>query len=91
MDRRRHNRKNLSIPIDYTFSILEFHEAKKIHGNGITTDMSDNGLGLVTDLLLEPGHVLIINNMLKTLFQKVAVVRWAMQSDNSFRIGLEFR
>lgn len=90
-EKRIYPRRSLEIPVEYSMSILEFREMKKIHLKGMTTDISDKGLGLVTEYPLEPGHVLVVNNCSRTLFQKTAIVRWTKPIDASFRVGLEFK
>lgn len=87
--KRKHPRKSLSIPITYSVNVLEFLELKKIHKKAMTTDISDKGIGLITDYPLEPGHVLILSNSDRNLSQKIAIVRWAMKSHDSYRVGLE--
>jgi hypothetical protein len=89
-NRRRHLRKDSSIPVEYSVNILEFRELKKIHRSAVSTDISDKGIGLITDYPLEPGHVLILSSRDSALLQKIAIVRWTMQASGSYRIGLEF-
>lgn len=89
-NRRKYPRKNSSIPVKYTVNILEFRELKKIHRSGMATDISDKGMGLITDYPLEPGHVLILTDSDRTLFPKIAIVRWSTRISDSYRIGLEF-
>lgn len=89
--RRRYPRKSFAIPVEYSVSRLEFRELKKVHKSGMTTDISDKGLGLITDFPLEPGHVLILNsNDNSHPFPKIAIVRWTIPITNSYRVGLEF-
>lgn len=89
-DRRRYPRRDSSIPVTYSVSIIEFRELKKVRGSGMATDISDKGLGLITDYPLEPGHVLILSNSDSALFPKIAIVRWVTRISDSYRIGLEF-
>jgi len=89
-ERRRYPRKGSEIPVEYSLSVLEFRELKKVRGRGIATDISDKGMGLITDYPLEPGHVLVLSNSDRNLFPKIAIVRWVSKLSDSYRIGLEF-
>jgi len=77
-DKRRYPRKNLEMPVTYSVSVLEFREMKKIHRTAMTIDVSEKGLGLITDYPLEKGHVLIVSNGDSPYFPKIAIVRWTM-------------
>lgn len=87
-ERRKIHRVGYDMPIEYTLSVREFGELRKLDLNGMGFDISEEGMGLYTDYRLEPGHVLNIRDGAGS--RRSAVVRWAAEIDGRFRIGLLF-
>jgi hypothetical protein len=90
-NKRRYPRNGLTVPIGYTVSKVEFRELMKVHREGMTTDISEKGLGMITDYPLEPGQVLTIRDVKDThkgLLNKISVVRWAKPIPDAYRVGL---
>jgi hypothetical protein len=89
-DNKRHNaRKHGPEAID--FSIIGYTNQKDfIPTEGIEgkiTDISETGLGLLTDFPLEAGNLLRFN--FKSL-TKTGVVMWSMKLNGSFKAGIKF-
>ncbi|HEX8947837.1 MAG TPA: PilZ domain-containing protein, partial [Dissulfurispiraceae bacterium] len=55
-----------------------------------TIDISDSGVGLITDHELEPGQVIIFKNKDNPSAHRVAIVQWSMKSGGKYRAGLLF-
>ncbi|MFO0753442.1 MAG: PilZ domain-containing protein [Thermodesulfovibrionales bacterium] len=63
----------------------EFLPESDIKGSII--DMSENGVGILTDTLLEPGMLLKFKNFKES---SMGVVMWTLNSGSRYRIGLKF-
>jgi hypothetical protein len=81
LERRSHNET-----IDFSVSVLEFKELKRLNLNGTGIDINDAGIGIQVDYPLEPGHVLRFNR----IGQKTGIVKWSMKSGNPYRVGIKF-
>lgn len=86
IDRRRFERRPYNETIDFSVSVLEFKELKRLNLNGTGIDINDAGIGIQVDYPLESGHVLRFNGK----GQKTGIVKWSMKSGNSYRIGIIF-
>ncbi|MCC6345865.1 MAG: PilZ domain-containing protein [Nitrospirales bacterium] len=63
----------------------EFLPESDIKGSII--DMSENGVGILTDTLLEPGMLLKFKNFKES---GMGVVMWTLNSGSRYRVGLKF-
>ena len=90
---REHERTSFVTPLKYSVSVLNMQELKKVHNVAVTVDISDEGLGIITDFPVQQGHVLTfeddkqINN---GIFNKAAIVRWTGKIYSQYRAGLKF-
>ena len=80
-ERRPHNKTT-----DFSVSVLEVKELKRLNLNGTGMDISDAGIGIQVDYPLESGHVLRFNGT----GQKAGIVKWSMKSGNTYRVGIKF-
>jgi hypothetical protein len=87
-ERRRHQRGGYDMPVEYTLSVLEFGDLQKLDLAGMGVDMSEEGMGFFTDYGLQPGHVIRIRNGDGS--PRAAVVRWVVELDATFRVGVLF-
>lgn len=55
--------------------------------SGTLIDISQNGLGFLTDVPLKPGNVLKFDNLDAC---NSGIVMWTIQSDKSYRVGVRF-
>jgi c-di-GMP-binding flagellar brake protein YcgR len=70
-----------------------------IPGNGVSVDISEGGLGMITDHALNKGDILFFEKEIKEEEIKInkiapvaAIVRWAKEIEqNKYRAGLVFR
>ena len=90
---REHERTSFVTPLKYSVSVLNMQELKKVHNVAVSVDISDEGLGIITDFPVQQGHVLTfeddqqINN---GIFKKAAIVRWTGKIHSQYRAGLKF-
>jgi len=90
---REHERTSFITPLKYSVSVLNMQELKKVHNVAVSVDISDDGLGIITDFPVQQGHVLTfedhkeINN---GIFKKAAIVRWTGKIHSQYRAGLKF-
>ncbi|MBM4140072.1 MAG: hypothetical protein FJ242_01040 [Nitrospira sp.] len=85
-ERRRIKRIKYHGLIDFSVSVLEFKELKRLNLNGTGIDINDAGIGIHVDYPLESGHVLRFNG----IGQKAGIVKWSMKFGNTYRIGIIF-
>lgn len=85
-EKRQHQRK------PYTTSLKYYREGEPETTPHTSTsiDMSDSGVGLITDHELEPGQVVVFKNKENPSVQKMAIVQWSMKSGGKYRAGLLF-
>jgi c-di-GMP-binding flagellar brake protein YcgR len=90
---REHERRPFITPLKYSVSVINMQELKKVHTVAVSVDVSDEGLGIITDFPVQQGHVLTfegdkqINN---SIFKKAAIVRWTGKIHSQYRAGLQF-
>ncbi len=86
IDIRHFERSPYNETIDFSVSVFEFKELKRLNLNGTGIDISDAGIGIRADYPLESGHVLRFNGKV----QKTGIVIWSMKSENTYRVGVKF-
>lgn len=84
-EKRRH--KRLVYNASFEYSMLG--RPLKTFKPGISVDISESGIGIVSDSNLEPGQVIILKENNKSEY-KVAVVKWSMKIGDKYRAGLMF-
>jgi|YNPNPStandDraft_1061719.scaffolds.fasta_scaffold111918_2 hypothetical protein len=87
MDNRNFERKEEHKEIEYTVTVLDLKELKKITKKAKLIDSSEGGLGILTDYPLEPGHVLTLGNGFS---KQIGIVRWSDREDSYYRVGIKF-
>ena len=85
-ERRRIKRINYHGLIDFSVSVHEFKELKRLNLNGTGIDINDAGIGIQVDYPLESGYVLRFNG----IGQKAGIVKWSMKFGNTYRVGIKF-
>ncbi len=85
-ERRKQKRIGYDMPFEYSLSILEFKELRRVSASARGIDFSEEGMGFFTDILLEPGHVLRIRNSDGS--SQTAMVRWVGEFDGKVRVGV---
>ena len=89
-EQRKHKREACSISLDFTILFTQSSEFKRLKATGKTIDKSPQGLGIVTDFPLEPGHVLEWDDQHNKGNLHIAMVKWSRQFDNDYRAGLVY-
>lgn len=65
-------------------------ECIKTFRPGTSVNVSESGVGIVTDCALEPGQVIIFRSKQEEADIKIAVVQWTMKTGRTNRAGLKF-
>ncbi|MCL4492028.1 MAG: PilZ domain-containing protein [Nitrospirae bacterium] len=89
-DKRQHERAPLAEVV--TFSVVgSFDGLREFWPEpdrvGTLVDISENGIGLMTDTLLEPGMLLEFNRNSNI---KPCVVMWALDAGSKYKVGLKY-
>ena len=87
VERRKFARRPYQENIDFSVSVLDVHELKRVVLKGTGTDISTAGLGIHGDTMVEPGHVLIFNS---SMGRESGIVIWTMKSGDRHRFGVQF-
>ncbi len=87
MERRNSERREDQREIEYTVTVLDLKELRKLTKKAELVDTSEAGIGIVTDYPLEPGHVLTLGDGFS---KKIGIVRWSEREDNLYRVGIKF-
>lgn len=82
VQKRRRPRAESSLPVSYFFHDSAAHPRHQAR----TVDVSDEGLGILTESLLETGSVITLRQGSDSW--RTAVVRWVVQDGEAFRVGL---
>jgi hypothetical protein len=80
-------------PVRYSVSALDMRALKEIIGIAVSIDIGKGGMGILTDVPLEKGHVLTFEDAITIkdhLAKKAAVVKWTGKIDGKYRAGLQF-
>ncbi len=85
-EQRRHQRKQCETTLDFR----KKGEAKGTVYRGICTDISESGLGIVTDIELQPGELLSFLKKDSQSILKSAVVIWSTNYEKKCKAGLMF-
>lgn len=89
---RRYTRVPFARTITYMVSVLDFSVVRRIQDSGISSDISAEGLCLITGYPLETGHVFILEDSYKRpdADKKLGVVKWVSQvGENRYRAGVQ--
>jgi len=90
---RRYKRRPFVAPIKYHLLVTDKGKLEKIYGNGVLVDISEGGLGMITDYPLEVEHILIFQDEvnINNITARASVVKWALEMEkNKYRVGMEF-
>jgi hypothetical protein len=66
--------------------MLEFTNLNRYEAYGTAVDKSDEGLGFVTDIRLQPGHIIRIKNEDDSFV--TAEVKWVGAIEGKYRVGV---
>ena len=92
-DLREHERTSFITPLKYSVSVQNMQELQKVHDVAVSVDISDEGIGIITDFPVQQGYVLTFEadkKINKGIFKKAAIVRWTGKIHSQYRAGLKF-
>ena len=79
--------------LEYSVTVVDDKEPKKIEDIAVCVDLSSRGIGILTNHPLRAGHIVDFKNSEKPdlLSAKRAEVKWTEKIDDSiYRAGLKF-
>ncbi len=85
-ERRRHPRSSNTTSLRY----YKEGEPETTPHTSTSIDISESGMGIVTEQELEPGQIIIFKNKENPEIRKIAIVQWSMKSGGKYRAGLLF-
>lgn len=85
-ERRKHHRRFYNTDLRY----YREGEPETKSYSSTSIDISDSGIGIITDHELEPGQVIIFKNKENPTVHRIAIVQWSMKSGGKYRAGLLF-
>ena len=91
-DRRKEKRFSYSANIEFTVLSTSMQDLRhqKIQTEGEIINASKSGIGIMTSLPLEPGHVLMWDDQHLKGKLHIALVKWVREENSSCRAGLTF-
>jgi len=81
-EKRKFERRPFIKTINYS---VKLHKSSNVNADII--DISTEGVGIRTDYLLEPGHVLRFK---KGMGHEAGIVKWSMMVVDAYRVGIKF-
>jgi hypothetical protein len=93
LEKRKYERRPFVKVFRYYIQPPHMEKIKKIGCEGVSTDISKGGLGMVTDYPLRRGDVLFFEPEIDAndFTVKASTVAWASEIENNiYRVGLEF-
>jgi c-di-GMP-binding flagellar brake protein YcgR len=93
--RRKYERKPYVTPLRYYLTALDMDKlkVKEIEYGGVSVDICEGGLGMITDYPLNEGDILFFKDEIKVnnFIATSGVVKWLQRlADTTYRLGLEF-
>jgi hypothetical protein len=85
-EQRKYPRVGYDMPLSFSVSVLEFADFRRVEAFGHLMDRSEEGMGLLTDVRLEPGHVIKIKGEDGSFVP--AQVMWVGEIDGRYRVGV---
>lgn len=85
-ERRRHQRKEYHSE----FEVFLKGMSNQFYCNAVSVDISETGLGLISEGVLEPGQVVLFKNKADASDSKVAIVKWSVKKDRKYMAGVMF-
>lgn len=94
-EKRKYERSPFVKPLRYYLVASDMDKSRTdaIEYEGVSFDISEGGIGMITPHPLNEGDILFFKNGIKmnTLVATSGVVRWVLRlADTSYRSGLEF-
>lgn len=92
--KRAYKRRPSIEPVRYFLAVSKMGDLMKIFNEGVSVDISEGGLGMITPFSLRTGDVLFFDSDIKiknNIVAKASIVRWVREIENNrFRVGVKF-
>ena len=93
-ERREYTRRPFTEPVRYFIAVSKTGEILKIYSDGVSVDISEGGLGMITPFSLQAGDLLCFEHDIKikdNMLAWASIVRWVKETENNrYRVGLKF-
>jgi hypothetical protein len=94
-EKRKYERKPYVKTLRYYLTALQMDKlkVKEIEYEGVSVDICEGGLGMITDYPLNEGDILLFKDEIKVnnFMATSGVVKWLQRlADTTYRLGLEF-
>jgi len=92
-EKRKYEMRSLVKPIKYSLRDVHMEKSASTPGDGVSVDISEGGLGMITDYALKIGDILFFEEEIKIdkITPIASVVRWIKEIEqNKYRAGLLF-
>ena len=92
-EKRKYERRPYVKPIRFYLIASYTDQSEKNYGKGVSVDISEKGLGMITNYILNKGDILYFDPVIEVngFTESTSIVRWALESEeNKYRVGLEF-
>ena len=83
-------RKSSIKVIRYAVSPLSSQSMEMARQRAVSLDISNGGMGIITDFPLEQGQSLTFEDEIFLISKRVALVKWTEKRNNKYRVGLKF-
>ena len=92
-EKRKYKRIPFVKAIIYSASALKMDELDEFFNDGVAVNVSEGGLGMITDYPLKVGDIVTFKHEIKVkkIVASSSIVRWAREIETDrYRVGLEF-
>ena len=92
-EKRKYERRSFVKPIKYSLQDIHTGKLALTPGNGVSVDISEGGVGMITDHVLKKGDILFFEEGIKInkITPIASIVRWVKEIEqNKYRAGLVF-
>jgi hypothetical protein len=94
-DRRGNKRIDFAYTVTYESSCSLLHEVdeSQINGQGTVTNISNNGLCVITQGILKENQMVKVNLPLPGISIRIpslATVKWIKPDNNGYRVGMQY-
>ncbi len=92
-EKRKYERNPYISPIRFYLIASYTDQSKKNYGEGVSVDISKEGLGIITNYTLNKGDILYFDPEIKVndTTESTSIVRWVLEiEEDRYRVGLEF-
>jgi hypothetical protein len=92
-ENRKYERNSYVTPIKFYLIAMHTGQSDKSYGEGVSTDISKGGLGMITKYTLKKGDILYFEPEIRVndSTESASIVRWVLEIEKyKYRVGTEF-